>query len=171
MVLSLSLSRVLVTAVTSNPIICTRHRTKRASFHKQGQDTHTHAQACYKPLHAQHPRSHCHVTLQNMSARVIFDRLRLSKVVEDGPHGRTRTSSRVSSDNAMWHGDTVLRIPTITPHPTSVTTPEPSAIISSQSARHELKPSDPWLESGGPGSPWRRKRAVVRTSMCVVNYH
>jgi len=45
--------------------------------------------------------------LQNVLARAIFHRLRLSEMVEEGPHGRTRTSSRVSFDNAMWHGNTV----------------------------------------------------------------
>jgi len=39
-----------------------------------------------------------------------LDWLRLSKMVEQGPHGRTQTSSRVSFDNAMWHGDTVPRM-------------------------------------------------------------
>ena len=38
------------------------------------------------------------------------DRLRLAKMVEQGPHGRTRTSSWLSFDNATWHGDTVLRM-------------------------------------------------------------
>ena len=37
-------------------------------------------------------------------------RLRLLKVVEDGPLGRSSMSSRVSFDSATWHGDTVPRI-------------------------------------------------------------
>jgi len=45
-----------------------------------------------------------------VSARAILDRLRMLKVVEEGPHGRTRRSSRVSFDNAKWHGDTVPRM-------------------------------------------------------------
>jgi len=36
--------------------------------------------------------------------------LRLLKMVEDGPHGRTRMSGRVSFDDATWHGDTVPRM-------------------------------------------------------------
>jgi len=45
--------------------------------------------------------------LQNVSARAIFDRLRLSEMIKEGPHGRTRTSSGVSFDNAKLPGDTV----------------------------------------------------------------
>ena len=36
-----------------------------------------------------------------------LDQLNLSKMVEQGPHRRTRTSSRVSSNNATWHGNMI----------------------------------------------------------------
>jgi len=55
MFLSLSLSRVLVAATYPNPIICTRHRTTRASFRKQGQDKHV--QACAQGHHKHNTRA------------------------------------------------------------------------------------------------------------------
>jgi len=48
--------------------------------------------------------------LQIVCARAIVERLRLLKVVEDGPHGRTRMSSRKSFDNAMWHCEKLPRM-------------------------------------------------------------
>jgi len=48
--------------------------------------------------------------LQSVLARAILDQLRLLKVGENGPHGRTRMGSQVSFDNATWHGYTVPRM-------------------------------------------------------------
>jgi len=68
MFLSLSLSRVVVATAAANPIICTRHRTKKEGFCKQGQDMHSHAQAFAQGHHKYNtraptlPRSRGHVS-------------------------------------------------------------------------------------------------------------
>jgi len=69
-----------------------------------------------------------------VSARASFDQLHLLNVVEDGPHGRTQMSIRVSFDNATWYDDTVPRL-----HWQAVSTPwaTPGAVHPTSGRHHD----------------------------------